>query len=64
MKPGKWLAPRYPSKEIFEKDYPKIDMSPISVACPGCKGSARLSRKAANGRIGGWCQACVRAVAP
>ncbi len=64
MKPGKWLAPRYPSKEIFEKDYPKIDMSPLTVNCPGCAKPARLSRKSASGRIGGWCKNCNRAVAP
>ncbi|MFH2203887.1 MAG: hypothetical protein ABIJ96_12270 [Elusimicrobiota bacterium] len=64
MKPGKWLAPRYPGKDIFEKDYPKIDMSPLSVGCPGCGKPVRLSRKAANGRIGGWCKNCNRAVAP
>ncbi len=64
MKPGKWLAPCYPSREIFEKDYPKLDMSPMIAGCPGCTKGVRLGRKAVNGRIGGWCKACSRAVAP
>jgi len=64
MKAGKWLAPRYPNKDIFEKDYPKLDMSPLTVTCPGCTKPVRLSRKAVSGRIGGWCKNCGRAVAP
>jgi hypothetical protein len=64
MKPGKWLAPRYPGKDTFEKDYAKVDLNPITVACPGCRGGIKLTRTAANGRIGGWCKPCSRAVAP
>lgn len=64
MKPGNWLAPRYPNREVFEKDFPEIDLSPLEVYCPGCRGVARLSRKAKSGRIAGWCAKCVRAVAP
>lgn len=64
MKPGKWLAPRYPSKEVFEKDFPRVDLSPISVVCPGCRAPVHLARKAQNGRIGGWCKQCDRGVIP
>ncbi len=64
MKVGNWLAPRYPGRGVFEKDFPKIDLSPIEVYCPGCKASVRIGRKALNGRIGGWCKKCDRGVAP
>jgi len=64
MRDGKWLMPRHPSKEVFEKDYPKLDPSPISAYCPGCRASVLISRKAPNGRVGGWCQKCGRGVAP
>lgn len=64
MKPGSWLAPRYPSKEIFEKDFSLYDPRPLEVYCPGCKAVVPLSRKANSGRIGGWCKACNRGVQP
>lgn len=64
MKVGNWLTPRYPSREILEKDFPAFDVSALEVYCPGCKSVTRLSRKAANGRIAGWCGKCSRAVAP
>lgn len=62
MKDGKWLEPRYTSKEIFEKDYAKLDLSGSEVKCPGCKGCAPLNRKNAASRRAGWCKACNRAV--
>ncbi|OIO10547.1 MAG: hypothetical protein AUJ52_03990 [Elusimicrobia bacterium CG1_02_63_36] len=62
MQIGKWLQPRYPNKGIFEKDYPQIDIKALSVKCPGCSGEIKLLRKAANGRIGGWCGKCDRGV--
>jgi hypothetical protein len=63
MQTGKWLQPRYPGKDIFEKDYPQIDISALTVRCPGCAADVKLSRKGANGRIGGWCSKCDRGVA-
>lgn len=62
MKDGKWLEPRYTSKEIFEKDYPKLDISGMEVKCPGCKGSVKLSRKSNFNKAAGWCKTCNRAV--
>lgn len=62
MKDGKWLEPRYTSKEIFEKDYSQLDMSGVEVKCPGCKASVALNRKNAASRRAGWCKACNRAV--
>ena len=64
MKDGKWMQPRYVSLDVFEKDYPQIDLSGIDVYCPGCRAPVKLSRKSPNGRIGGWCRKCNRAVAP
>ncbi|MFA5140309.1 MAG: hypothetical protein WC728_13845 [Elusimicrobiota bacterium] len=64
MQQGKWLTPRHPNREVFEKDYPKIDMDALEVYCPGCKAVVRLGRKSLGGRIGGWCVKCNRAVAP
>ncbi|PCI37205.1 MAG: hypothetical protein COB53_07235 [Elusimicrobia bacterium] len=63
MQAGNWLQPRYPNKSIFEKDYPNIDTSAMGVRCPGCAADVRLNRKTVNGRIGGWCNKCDRAVA-
>lgn len=62
MKDGKWLAPRYTNKEIFEKDYAKIDLSGLDVKCPGCKDAVSLNRKNNAGRSAGWCRRCNRAV--
>lgn len=62
MKDGKWLEPRYTSKEIFEKDYSQLDLSGIEVKCPGCKGSVTINRKNAASRRAGWCKVCNRAV--
>ena len=64
MQIGNWLAPRYPNKGVFEKDFPQIDLSPIEVYCPACKSIVRLARKGRGGRIGGWCAKCLRAVSP
>ena len=62
MKCGRWLAPRYTNKEVFEKDYSKIDLSGLDVKCPGCKDSVSLNRKNNAGRSAGWCKRCNRAV--
>lgn len=62
MHDGKWLAPRYTSKEIFEKDYSKLDLSGLDVKCPGCKSPVALNRKNNAGRSAGWCKRCSRAV--
>lgn len=62
MKDGRWLAPRYTERAVFEKDYPGIDISALELCCPGCRASVRLARKAPSGRIAGWCKACNRAV--
>jgi len=62
MKDGKWLAPRYTSKEIFEKDYAKLDLSGLDVKCPGCKNLVTLNRKNNSARSAGWCKCCNRAV--
>ena len=62
MKDGKWLEPRYTSKEIFEKDYSKFDAFGMEVKCPGCKTALQLSRKANSGKSAGWCKTCSRAV--
>jgi hypothetical protein len=64
MKEGKWLQPRHPSAQIFEKDFPQLDLAGLDVYCPGCKGYVKLLRKAPNGRIGGWCKKCNRGVCP
>jgi hypothetical protein len=64
MQQGKWLVPRHASREVFEKDYPKVDFSALEVYCPGCKTIVKLSRKNMAGRVGGWCPKCGRAVAP
>lgn len=62
MKDGKWLEPRHTNKEIFEKDFSKIDLSGMDVKCPGCKDGVPLNRKNAGGRSAGWCKRCNRAV--
>ena len=62
MKPGQWLQPRHGSHEAFEKDYPKLEASGGDVACPGCKIAVKLLRRAANGKLGGWCKNCNRGV--
>lgn len=62
MKDGKWLAPRYTSKEIFEKDFGKLDVSGMEVKCPGCKDAVQLNRKNSANRAAGWCKRCNRAV--
>ena len=62
MKDGKWLEPRYTNKDIFEKDYPKLDLSGMEVKCPGCKNGMSLNRKHIAGKSAGWCKHCNRAV--
>lgn len=62
MKEGKWLEPRYGSKETFEKDYPNLDFSAVSVRCPGCREYVTLNRKSNIGKLAGWCKKCNRAV--
>jgi hypothetical protein len=64
MKPGNWLQPRYPAREVFEKDYAKLDIVKApEVWCPGCKKVCRLTRRTPDGsRIGGWCKHCDRGV--
>lgn len=63
MNQGKWLMPRYTSKDIFDKDYPTLNLSGISVKCPGCGEAVQLSRKNNAGRSAGWCRKCGRGVA-
>ncbi|HBL18463.1 MAG TPA: hypothetical protein DD417_17335 [Elusimicrobia bacterium] len=62
MLEGKWLVPRNPNREVFEKDYPLFDPSALQVYCPGCRSVVRLGRKSPNGRVGGWCPKCNRGV--
>jgi len=62
IKEGKWLFPRYPTKETFEKDYPVLNLSPISVKCPGCGNYLNLNRKSRAAKSAGWCNKCKRAV--
>jgi hypothetical protein len=61
MKDGKWVEPRYTNKEIFEKDYSKMDLSGAEARCPGCKQPVGLNRKSASGKTAGWCRQCNRA---
>ena len=60
--PGQWLQPRHGSKEVFEKDFPAINVSTAVVSCPGCKESVKLGRKSPQGKLGGWCAKCNRGV--
>jgi hypothetical protein len=60
--PGLWLQPRHATHEAFEKDYAKLEVNGLDVACPGCKGVVRLARRAPNGRLAGWCKKCNRGV--
>lgn len=62
MKDGKWVEPRYTNKDIFEKDYPKLDLSGSEVKCPGCKTAVALNRRTAQGKTAGWCKCCNRPV--
>ena len=62
MKDGKWVEPRYTVKEIFEKDYGKLDLSGAEAKCPVCKAAVSLNRKNAVGKTAGWCKQCNRAV--
>lgn len=62
MKIGKWLEPRYTSRDIFEKDYPRLELSGIDIQCPGCKSRVTLNRKSINNKSAGWCKNCNRAV--
>ena len=62
MKDGKWLEPRYTNKDIFEKDYGKLDLNGMDVKCPGCKDTVPLNRKNSFGKAAGWCKHCSRAV--
>lgn len=60
---GRWLSPRHPSREVFERDYPKVDLKALEVYCPGCRAVVKLSRTNPAGRSAGWCMACSRGVA-
>lgn len=62
MKDGKWLEPRYTDIAVFEKDFPKLDLSGLEVKCPGCHNGLRLNRKHLSGKSAGWCKTCKRAV--
>ncbi len=62
MNQGKWLMPRYTSKEIFEKDYPNLDLSGMRLKCPGCGEVVQLNRKNVARKSAGWCKKCNRAV--
>jgi len=64
MRDGKWTQPRHPNREVFELDYPKIDLAELSVACPGCKQVVVVSRRSPLDRIAGWCKKCNRGVCP
>ncbi|HVA66384.1 MAG TPA: hypothetical protein VNK24_05610 [Elusimicrobiota bacterium] len=64
MHDGKWIQPRHMSQEVFEKDYPGLDLSGLDVHCPGCREILKLTRKSINGRIGAWCRRCNRGVGP
>ncbi|MFH1724463.1 MAG: hypothetical protein ABII00_07565 [Elusimicrobiota bacterium] len=64
MRDGKWLMPRHPSRDVFEKDFRKIDLNPLEVYCPGCRSVVRIGRSMPNGKVGGWCSRCDRGVAP
>ncbi len=61
MKDGKWVEPRYTNKDIFDKDYSKLELSGTEVKCPGCKAPVSLNRKSAQGKTAGWCKLCCRA---
>ncbi len=62
MTNGKWASPRHPNITVFEKDFPNIDLGGLHVYCPGCRVPVKIARKAASGRIAGWCQKCNRGV--
>ena len=62
MTQGRWLEPRHAAQEAFEKDFPKIETSALDAVCPGCKNSIKLTRRAPNGKIGGWCKRCNRGI--
>jgi len=62
IKQGRWLEPKYSSKDTFEKDYSILNLSPIIVKCPGCLEYVSLNKKSKNGKSAGWCKKCNRAV--
>lgn len=62
MRDGRWLSPRHPARQAFERDFPKVDLSPLEVYCPGCRAVIKLSRTNPSSRTAGWCEACKRAV--
>lgn len=62
MRDGRWLSPRHPERSVFERDFPKVQLNPLDVACPGCKGVVKLGRVGLGGRLAGWCQPCSRGV--
>lgn len=64
MRVGQWLQPRHASRDIFEKDFPQVDLAGLNAYCPGCKGYIKLNRKNPAGRIAGWCDKCGRGVMP
>lgn len=64
MLEGKWLQPRYPSRETFEKDYSQIEFPGPDAYCPGCRKVVKLVRKSPLGKIAGWCGSCNRGVSP
>ncbi|MBI3297407.1 MAG: hypothetical protein HYZ75_04545 [Elusimicrobia bacterium] len=63
VRDGRWLSPRHPAREAFERDFPKVDLEALAVYCPGCKAVVKLSRRSLNARTAGWCMACSRGVA-
>ncbi|HAZ09469.1 MAG TPA: hypothetical protein DCZ01_13350 [Elusimicrobia bacterium] len=62
IKPGQWIQPRHGSHEAFEKDYPRIEATGVSVLCPGCRDAVHLTRRTQSAKIGGWCKRCNRGV--
>ncbi len=64
MRDGRWLQPRYGGREVFERDYPRVDLAGLDVYCPGCRTPVRLARRALSGKVAGWCKACDRGVMP
>ena len=62
MKTARWLEPRYTERNIYEKDFPIIDLNGLEVYCPGCNTLVRLARKSPLGKVAGWCKQCNRAI--
>ena len=62
MRDGKWLSPRHPDRAVFERDFPKLQINPAEVTCPGCKAVVKMARIGLGGRLAGWCDPCRRGV--